>query len=860
MTIQIRQEPYWVNILRIVYLIAAFGFGIWLARFTYSISPDDFKTLNVFVIILVSPIILYIEYRLNTWGIPYTDRNFIRYISEGWTSMIILLIAMILFIMIFTSYIVYSDHSFHPNVQRGDFLLGSSTAYTFDHPKQGDLIQYYPPNASNGWVARIIGTPGDTIAQKNRRLYVNRLSIPGTAVLSNKEDTTYTIRLREGYFLAKADRDSVYFYLPRSWIGQKYFFRLTPIKRMGLLGKPDFLVPDKKQSGTFQEQLGQNRNQVIWYLGLFLLILGFGILFIGKRNQLFRKPPFFLMLFISFLAVYLYLLNWYQITGLNKTFFTLFLLTVLLNFWLSSRANNILLALPNLPGVITIGNNRHLLLRQGSFWVACGIYLLLLGYYLIPLLSQNLSIFNFRIALGIYIFIAFLHQAWSHPPESIKKVLVYILLIPVYPIWAFVLIVERLIIPKADQLALKADIYEENLMLGEALQLREEALQIRPDNIDNLLIILDLCRKQDLIEKELEYQLNFHDRRTGLYQNWNLSHIGWLYQKLRKYRLALGYQLQAEAIEHTDAWNLGNIGWSYDRLNDLEKAMSYYLRAIALNPNDPWVLKNIGSVHYDKKEFEQALNYFLKIEKLTPDDPNNIKNICLTLANLDRDEEALEKFQKLKQLDFYDFNFLLHLTQTYHQSGKIALLKDIFEAFKDRFPDDPAMWRELGWNHHKIGELEEAEKCLQRAYELAPEELNNLWDLSVIYWVIGNENQGDQLFEKLPPNFYENNLENLVTISKAKFLANNLQEAKIYLQKYQNLQTDEPLADMAMLATYIELGLDNLEEAKTLLLEAKKTHGHEVLKNILNQDKTNLEKKNINVEEILTWFSNQPDN
>jgi signal peptidase I len=67
----------------------------------------------------------------------------------------------------------------------------ASTMLTqFDPPRQGDIIVFrYPEDENKDFIKRVVGTPGDTIAIQNKKVYVNGVVL---------QDETYTQRIDPG--------------------------------------------------------------------------------------------------------------------------------------------------------------------------------------------------------------------------------------------------------------------------------------------------------------------------------------------------------------------------------------------------------------------------------------------------------------------------------------------------------------------------------------------------------------------------------------------------------------------------------------------------------------------------------------
>jgi signal peptidase I len=78
-----------------------------------------------------------------------------------------------------------------PTLQVGDVLLVDEVAYRLHAPREGDVAIFTPPsNATEDYVKRVIGLPGDTIAVSNGVVYRN-----GKALREPYENQTPTYDL-----------------------------------------------------------------------------------------------------------------------------------------------------------------------------------------------------------------------------------------------------------------------------------------------------------------------------------------------------------------------------------------------------------------------------------------------------------------------------------------------------------------------------------------------------------------------------------------------------------------------------------------------------------------------------------------
>lgn len=64
--------------------------------------------------------------------------------------------------------------SMHPNFPDGEYLLTQRVSYYLGDPQRGDVIVFKPPiSEEDEFIKRIIGLPGDKVAVRNGKVFVN---------------------------------------------------------------------------------------------------------------------------------------------------------------------------------------------------------------------------------------------------------------------------------------------------------------------------------------------------------------------------------------------------------------------------------------------------------------------------------------------------------------------------------------------------------------------------------------------------------------------------------------------------------------------------------------------------------------
>lgn len=87
--------------------------------------------------------------------------------------------------------------SMHPNFPDSEYLLTEKVTYYFKKPTRGDVIVFMPPiSETDEFIKRIIALPGETVAIKNGRIYVN-------GILLNEPYISDDVKTTGGSFLSE---------------------------------------------------------------------------------------------------------------------------------------------------------------------------------------------------------------------------------------------------------------------------------------------------------------------------------------------------------------------------------------------------------------------------------------------------------------------------------------------------------------------------------------------------------------------------------------------------------------------------------------------------------------------------------
>ncbi len=100
-------------------------------------------------------------------------------------------------VLVFRSFLIepfrIPSGSLEPTLLVGDFVAVNKFIYgirlpviekkifTISHPKTGEIVVFrWPPDPSLDYIKRVIGVPGDTVAYRQKKLYINGKEMPQT--------------------------------------------------------------------------------------------------------------------------------------------------------------------------------------------------------------------------------------------------------------------------------------------------------------------------------------------------------------------------------------------------------------------------------------------------------------------------------------------------------------------------------------------------------------------------------------------------------------------------------------------------------------------------------------------------------
>jgi signal peptidase I len=140
--------------------------------------------------------------------------------------------------------------SMHPNFPDGEYLLTEKVSYYLHEPQRGDVVVFKPPVSEDEYIKRITGLPGERVALRNGKFYINgrllkedylspTLYTSGGEYLPDEAEKT----LAEDEYLTIGD-NRPHSYDSRSW---------GPISKKAITGRAWVVYWPPKNAGTVKK-------------------------------------------------------------------------------------------------------------------------------------------------------------------------------------------------------------------------------------------------------------------------------------------------------------------------------------------------------------------------------------------------------------------------------------------------------------------------------------------------------------------------------------------------------------------------------------------------------------------------------
>jgi len=182
-------------------------------------------------------------------GVGVEAEQEISYRLQDWVREIagtlIIILALILIINAVSGRYKVIGSSMLPTLVDGEYVLASKMAYWIGEPQRGDIIVLRPPAGDVPYVKRIIGLPGERVAVRDGRVFINDVVLNEPYISGPAMYTGEWVVAENTYFVLGDNRNNssdshAFGVVPREHILAKAIMGYWPLKRMAFLQYPRY--------------------------------------------------------------------------------------------------------------------------------------------------------------------------------------------------------------------------------------------------------------------------------------------------------------------------------------------------------------------------------------------------------------------------------------------------------------------------------------------------------------------------------------------------------------------------------------------------------------------------------------------
>ena len=222
--------------------------------------------------------------------------------------------------------------------------------------------------------------------------------------------------------------------------------------------------------------------------------------------------------------------------------------------------------------------------------------------------------------------------------------------------------------------------------------------------------------------------------------------LGQLYTKNKNWDASIAHYLKASELDFNDFQVHNNLGIAYKEKGDLALAIKELKISTTLKENYSDARFNLAITLEEAGNVDQAVKEYERSLKLKPNNiiaMYNLGNIYVTKGNVDRAESLFKDAVKIGEKNSFNN---LEMFETYHKSslntiileikdhvvlkslsslgaiyvtkGKVDDAINLFNKALMKKPDNAELHYKLGWANYKNGNLNRAEKELEKAIDI----------------------------------------------------------------------------------------------------------------------------------------------
>ena len=376
-------------------------------------------------------------------------------------------------------------------------------------------------------------------------------------------------------------------------------------------------------------------------------------------------------------------------------------------------------------------------------------------------------------------------------------------------------------------------LYVELQQIEEALQIYVRVLELKPDDVETLLVTGHICVALHKFEDAMTFyrrvlEIEPGHSTAGEYLDKLETHQsgadvpsdpGKLYkeaqqlagsnnssaaiEKLKK----LVAQFPEEAMAHND------LGVLLYQAGQGETAVSHYQQAYKLQPENITFAKNLADFYFvEQGRVEEALQIYVDILAQAPEDVETLLMTGHICDSLQRPDDAKVFFERVLEIEPWHKDAADSLEKTnqgsniavapnpnaapstYEHAQELATNGNIADAIKVletvvfEKPDDALVHNDLGVLYLQAGQPEKSQRHYERASELAPDNTTFRKNLADYYWVhLGRLEDALKIYVDILTTLPED-IETLMSVGNVCTALQRFDDARVFFERVLEIE------------------------------------------------------------------------
>jgi serine/threonine protein kinase/tetratricopeptide (TPR) repeat protein len=236
------------------------------------------------------------------------------------------------------------------------------------------------------------------------------------------------------------------------------------------------------------------------------------------------------------------------------------------------------------------------------------------------------------------------------------------------------------------------------------------------------------------------------------------------YEGMGKLKDAESTYLKAIAVR-PGFWAAHNeLGGFYYRLGRYSEAEKEFRTVVELTPDNSRGYSNLGVIAYSEKRYEEAAKLYEKSVAIKPSD-SAYSNLGTIYYSLGQYSEAARYYEQAIQINSRESRWWHNLATAYEWSAEPQKARAAFqqtaalaEGQRRINPNDPSVLIRLADAYSNLTQPGRSRELLKQALVLAPDDVSNMFQASVIYEQLGDRERALQWIAKAIKRGYSRDL------------------------------------------------------------------------------------------------------